>query len=162
MPWRRYVPDGIVEKEVERHAFVVRVRLCGTSHAVTIPSDIAKALNIKKGDLVEVIIRKVDEEYAEKEYCYVPERKLRQTLRAKCPVCGEEGTVTFKREAYTLSVAHGHKVRHYVPRLLYPEFYAETYAKLLELGRIPEDIKEEVKRRINEIAKRMGQQTGGG
>jgi len=152
--WEKYVPDGVVEKEVERNAFVVRVRMCGTSYDVTIPADIARALDIKKGDLVEVIIRKVDEEYAAREYNYIPEKKIRQTLRVKCPLCGQEGVVLFKREGLALSVQHKQRKRHYIPRLLYPEFYAETYAKLLELGRIPEDVKEDVKRRINEIIKK--------
>jgi len=153
MHWRRYVQDGVVEKEVERHAFVVRVRMCGTSHDITIPADIVKSLEIKKGDLVEVIIRKIDEETATKEYGYIPEKKIRQTLRVKCPICGEEGVVLFKREGLALTVLHRRR-RHYIPRLLYPEFYAETYAKLLEIGRIPEDVKEKVKQRMNEIIKK--------
>jgi len=149
----KYVPDGVVEGRVDAHSFIVRIRKAGPSYIITIPLGIVEALNINKGDLVEVFVRKIDEGYAMREYGYVP--RIRRSLHVKCPICGEVGLVSIQFRRFELRVRHSNNVIHYIPPVIYPEFYIEMYARLIELGRIPVEYKDRVVEIMNKLTRKL-------
>jgi DNA-binding MarR family transcriptional regulator len=76
MPRRRWIPDGYVQppSRDEVHVFVARVGgMTVGQFIICIPKDIARALGLTPQTVVEVAIRVVDEEYARREYGYVPQ-----------------------------------------------------------------------------------------
>jgi len=124
---------GIAYKSDEFQSFVVKPYVSGSCYLVNIPTSIARALGIRKGSLIRVIMRRVSREYAKSEYGYVPKSKFKvkhpkgQVVR--CPVCGEIGILKIDRKRNEIWVRHpsyltGKCLRaHYVPKSKFGDFY---------------------------------------
>ena len=148
----RLVPDGIKEVRAgEFQSYVAGVRKAGASLVILIPTEIAKVLGIKRGDIVEVAIKKTTVEDAVREYGYLPRSvKIKAPkIKVKCPICGKEGTVyvihrvcrqRYKDKVYVfkkieVKVVHHEKrgrIDHRIPMLLFPEEYARFLRLWLE------------------------------
>jgi len=120
--------DGLKEVSAEDfHSFIAKLRLDGYSFVLTVPKRIAKHLHLKRGDLLEVAIRKADEQTV-KEYAPHPAANFYKLLNiVECPKCGEIGRLTVYWKRNEVVVKHGNK-QHYlckVTRLrhLYPELW---------------------------------------
>ena len=113
--------DGVKEVDPrEYHWYVARASAYGRSGlAVVIPAAIVRHLGLRRGDVVEVAIRRADEEAIREHggvYGRGPRRVGRgrapQWRRVRCPRCGEEGTVSVYR-GY-VHVRHGRSGKCYV------------------------------------------------
>ena len=110
--------DGVKEARAdEYHWYVARVRGTSAGLVVVVPAAIARHLGLRPGDVVEVAIRKADEEAIREHGGVYGIRFLRAVRgapwrRARCPRCGEEGTVTLHRGF--VYVRHGRRKMCYV------------------------------------------------
>jgi hypothetical protein len=122
------------------HVFVAKVgRSSVGQFTIYIPRDIARALNLTLQTIVEVAIRVVDEEYARREYGYVPQGvhfKPRKE-RVACPVCGRPGRITLRRSRGHIFVVHracdgfDKETVHYVSKYKHAE-WLEAHRHLIE------------------------------
>jgi len=118
--------DRLKEAE-DFHSFVAKLYLHGYSFVVTVPKRIAKHLHLKRGDLLEVAIRKPDEQTV-KEYVARPSANFYKLLNiVQCPKCGEIGRLTVQWKRNHIIVKHRNK-QHYLCRMtqlqhLYPELW---------------------------------------
>jgi len=65
---------------------------------ISIPVRLVRKLNLTKGCIVEVLIRKVSEEYCMEKYGKVPKSRRRSSrIIMKCPRCGRLGVVGLER-----------------------------------------------------------------
>lgn len=125
----KLVPDGVVARTEEFHGFVSRVFHTGSSYAIIIPPSVWRGLGLEYRDLVEVALRKVDEEFALREYGYVPPlgSHVSKKPRLKCPVCGKPGVLS--KSSREVRIVHCKcdgfvkMVRHYVSKSKHPDFY---------------------------------------
>lgn len=107
------VPDE-VEQVVgfEGDGFVARIiRGSGGSDnlLVRVPMRVVRKLRLTGGSIVEVLIRKVSEEYCMEKYGEVPKkRKQSGRVLMKCPRCGRLGIVGFGRHRGRLVMYFDH------------------------------------------------------
>ena len=150
-----YKPAGDEVVRVDAHAFVKR--FMGHVKAA-IPKQLAAELGLKEGDLVEIIVRKVDEEYVKKTYGYVPPLSgkaiICPEIHMKCPLCGKEGTVKgrlISKKSPYISVRHYDGTLHYIPILLYKDFVVEAVKALIVCKERRKDPAVEYWRKIYEV-----------
>jgi hypothetical protein len=127
----------------EVHVFVAKVvRHPAGQYYVYIPRDMARALDLRPHDLVEVAIRTVSEEYARQVYGYIPTfrtmvRKPHSLCRVTCPVCGKTGVISLLRPRGQVYIQHNlcdgfdRHVRHYVSKRKYAD-WLEAHRHLIE------------------------------
>ena len=121
-----YIMDGLKEVSAEDfHSFIAKLRVDGYSFVLTVPKRIAKCLHLKRGDLLEVAIRKADEQTVKE---YVPRPNFYKLLNiVECPKCGEIGRLIVRWKRNEVIIKHGNK-QHYLCRMtqlqhLYPELW---------------------------------------
>jgi len=154
-----YIPADNPIENSDGHRFIIRAHFTKvkgekTQVTISLPKEIIKTLKLKENDIIEVMIRKVDEKYALEEYKYIPQRKLRG-IWVTCPVCGKEGRISLRAKDLGLQVNHDNKEIHYVSKMLYPKFYIDTYNQLLNLDIISADIKERIKKQLDKLTKKV-------
>jgi bifunctional DNA-binding transcriptional regulator/antitoxin component of YhaV-PrlF toxin-antitoxin module len=106
---------------------------------ICIPKDIARALGLTPQTIVEVAIRVVDEEYARREYGYVPQdgRHKPRKERITCPVCGRPGRIVLRRTRGQVFVVHrmcdgfDKEVFHYISKYEHAD-WLEAHKHLIE------------------------------
>jgi len=132
-----YVIDGFKSAHRdEYHGYVVRVRRVNNVFLVCIPHRIAKHLGLRKGDLVEVVIRKISEDEAMREYGFIYDRY--RTIKVKCPLCGREGNLVVRvgsKGNVEVLVKHrrGYPQNQcYISKYLAPEAYRDLLKKYIE------------------------------
>jgi bifunctional DNA-binding transcriptional regulator/antitoxin component of YhaV-PrlF toxin-antitoxin module len=142
VPRRRWIPDGYVQppSKDEVHVFVAKVVIPSVGQPlIFIPKDIARALGLTPQTVVEVAIRVVDEEYARREYGYVPQdvHSKPRKERVTCPVCGRPGRIALRRTRGQILIAHrmcdgfDKEVWHYVSKYKHSD-WLEAHRHLIE------------------------------
>jgi hypothetical protein len=115
---KRLFADGInLEENRAFQSFITRVYGCsGVKSYIYIPTQIGKHLRLQSGDVLEIGIRKVTRDYAEKNYGV-----QFWSFRTICPRCGKEGTV-HPIGRYGVAIFHhekgksGRRKVHYISR----------------------------------------------
>lgn len=131
MSGNMYIADGMSERIIDAHGFVIRLVKHANSLGIRIPKGIIDALGLRSGDLVEVIIRKVSDDYALIEYGYVPGRR---SLKITCPVCGKPGNIVVKvdkRRSLLAFISHNNnntRIWHYIS----PYIHTDTFIEVLK------------------------------
>ena len=135
-------PIRMVSEKVDGYAFI---RYFTEPVRKMIPKPIEELLDLKPNDIIEIIVRKVDDKYSLDAYGRLPNTRGRFVacpwLHVKCPVCGEEGTIQgrLKDNKYPfILVVHytgaTTKTYHYIDREKYKDFFAKA-VKLVALCR---------------------------
>lgn len=91
MRWEETSKEEIVNME----GFPARIVKVGTSYVIAIPPDIVQKLKIRHYDIVEIGIRKMDEDECRKKYNFVPPMKMKygRLAETRCPLCGKKGRI---------------------------------------------------------------------
>jgi len=95
------VIDGVEEipaKDFHSFPSIIRGRTA-KSHLLHIPLPIAEKLKLKRGDFIEVAIRKVNKKYVTENYLSESWMPYWNALakRYRCPVCGKPGRIKINR-----------------------------------------------------------------
>lgn len=107
------VVPGEIEEEpadvFEAWLTIVRSGVGRGALSVRIPRDIARKLNLKRGDAVVVALRKATEEDYKKMILVEVGRSARVRVVAQCPKCGGWGSIYVHPDDCRLLIVHGRK-----------------------------------------------------